>query len=216
MTPVLFKCSKCREHKPSTGFHKDRRKARGLASACMDCRREQQRQNSARQHQKQRERYSAMISQPKPTQTTPKPQKPLRTPQNAKKRPTRKARLKPVSDQKRDWNVLYREKIDRDTLFGVYFDLGEKDGEPVVVRKIGSRLGCERHHSLGREGCKILFYAFCTVKLHTFTHDNGKKSRRLGLLLPEFEGRESKENQLDPLGLLPEYQAYLKHHNLNK
>jgi hypothetical protein len=182
----------------------------------MDCRREQQRQNSARQHQKQRERYSAMISQPKPTQTTPKPQKPLRTPQNAKKRPTRKARLKPVSDQKRDWNVLYRERIDRDTLFGVYFDLGEKDGEPVVVRKIGSRLGCERHHPAARNKYHILLYRFCTPKLHEHIHGLARWARQVGLLLPEFEGRESKDNQPDPLLALPELEEIKKHHNLNK
>lgn len=134
---------------------------------------------------------------------------------NALKRlKTRKKGIPRKSDSKDKWTRLYHDAIDRDTLFGVYYDLEWRDGEPVAVRKIGNRLHCERHHPLGRHYCRIIFYRFVTKELHKFCHDKARKSREIGTILPEFEGRDSQEGQMDPFEILPEYHKYIETHGL--
>lgn len=109
-----------------------------------------------------------------------------------------------MSDEKRDWNTLYRERIDRDTLYGVYYDLGEKNGEPVVVRKVGSRLGCERHHVCRRWNWAILLYRFCTPELHRFIEDNSANARAMGTLFNLERGELRNPSPHDPLEALSE------------
>lgn len=109
-----------------------------------------------------------------------------------------------MSDDKRDWTALYLEKIDRDTLYGVYHDLGEKDGVPVVVRKVGSRLGCERHHVFRRWNWAILLYRFVTVELHRFIEDSSAKARVMGTLFNLEQGELRNPSPHDPLEALSE------------
>lgn len=126
----------------------------------------------------------------------------------------RKKGIPRQSSSKAKWQRIYRETIDRDTLFGVFYDLEWRGQEPVIVRKVGGRLGTTRHHPLGRQYCRIVFYRHCTDALHDFCHGQAKLARKIGALLPEFEGRDSPPDQPDPFQILPEYQSYIETHGL--
>ena len=44
-TATLKRCSRCKQEKPTTEFHRDKSQASGLSYACKTCRREQHREN---------------------------------------------------------------------------------------------------------------------------------------------------------------------------
>lgn len=109
-----------------------------------------------------------------------------------------------MSREKQTWTTLYHAKCNQDTLFGAVYDLGWDGDKPVVIRKIGSRVGYERHHPAGRIKYRILCYVYISPELHRLAHDRAKLAREAGILLPEFDGRESQPGQLDPFSVLPE------------
>lgn len=231
MTPTLHRCTSCRERKPASEFHKDRKTSSGLRNSCIACNRDKQRLNSKRQWEKQKAKYSAMINSSKPDLTakihpiseshrnsflrrfsrkrTPNPPKPVKALQKrtvGQRKPARRTRIRAVSEKKQEWNDLYRLKYEKDTLFGVVYDLGWDGDQPVVLRKLGSRAGYERHHPAARNRYHILAYVYVSHALHEWCHGNGKAARAIGALLPEFDGRESGPDQLDPFSVLPQIQ----------
>lgn len=119
--------------------------------------------------------------------------------------------IRPVSEKRKVWLKQYeaKKKADPAVVHGWDIWMG------VVIPKSLFKHMAEPHHGLARIGCRILFYAWASPALHKAIHDNPKWARAEGLLLPEYDGRESGPDQKDPLNLLPEYRAYVAEHGLH-
>jgi hypothetical protein len=197
MTPTLHRCTSCRERKPQDQFYGSHR------AKCKQCLLEAAHE---RRVKKRTRKPLQRVLQPSSTQDTPKPAKAPQKRTVGQRKPARRTRIRAVSEKKREWNDLYRRKYEKDTLFGVVYDLGWDGGQPVVLRKLGSRAGYERHHPAARARYHILAYVYVSHALHEWCHGNGKAARAIGALLPEFDGRESGPGQLDPFSALPQIQ----------
>jgi hypothetical protein len=194
MTATLHRCTKCRETKPATEFYRNPSRKPGVSSKCIPCAREHAKSASAAARAKGALRKLSEAKKVKPSVNKPKTsQKP------------RKCKLRPRSREKARWEQLYRLKCESDTHFGTIYrlDLTEK-WNPRIVAYRGARDGCERHHPAGRAKFHILCYRFVTPEVHEWIHANGSEARRIGSLLPEFEGRESQSWQNDPFLAVPE------------
>jgi hypothetical protein len=146
-------------------------------------------------------RYVAQDTPRKPNvKRVPKLSKTL---QNPRKR-QRKA-IPAMSEDKKVWDRLYKERLKSETAFGKYFDIRDHaNGTWSILRKIGDRLGCEPHHPAGRAKFYILVFRWVTPQLHRQIHDLGHWARHEGLILKELEGRESEPDAKDPFLALPE------------
>lgn len=138
-----------------------------------------------------------------------KPRKQAKTAQKPQER-KRKA-IRQVSDKRREWLRRYNAKKKADPVVVQAFQLIAGSVVSVPMFKVE----CEPHHGLARVGCRILFYAWTSPNLHKAIHDNPQWARAKGLLLPEYDGRESGPDQKDPLNLLPAYRAYVAEHGLH-
>jgi hypothetical protein len=194
MTRQLHRCTKCRESKPATEFYRNPQRKPGVSSKCISCAREHAKAAAAAARAKESLRR---LSDSKKVKSPSKKAKASQKP--------RKCKIRPHSKEKAQWEQLYRLKCEKDTNFGTVYrlDLSEP-WNPQIVSYRGGRAGCERHHPAGRSKYRILCYRFVTPETHEWIHANGREARRIGALLPEFEGRESKEWQNDPFGALPE------------
>lgn len=150
----------------------------------------------------------------KPRYTTrklPEVATPAKRSKTSQKPPVRKRKAIPaVSAKRKGWLKQYEAKKRADDTVVQGFHLTE--GRVLSVPMFKAE--CEPHHGLARLRCRILFYAWTSPALHKAIHDNPKWAREQGLLLPEYDGRESGPDQKDPLNLLPAYRAYLAEHGL--
>lgn len=148
----------------------------------------------------------------KPRYTTRKPpvaQSPKKQSKTRQRGPVRKRKaIKPVSDKRKGWNALYKAKQASDGSSVMAWGI---NGYTALIPTILT----ERHHPLGRVGCRITFYRHVTHDFHRWLHDNAAQARELGFILPEMSGRESGADQPDPFGILPGYRAYLAEHGLH-
>lgn len=122
--------------------------------------------------------------------------------------PERKKGIRAVSKKRQTWNQRYKAKKDAEKTYALTWDIGHR-AIPLATSDT------ERHHPLGRIGCRILFYRHVTRAFHEWLHHNAAEARRLGFILPEMSGRESGPEQPDPFNILPEYRAYVKAHGLH-
>lgn len=139
----------------------------------------------------------------------PSQRKPAKTLQKA---PVRKRKaIKPVSAKRKGWLKQYEAKKRADPGMVWGWDIV---GSHVFKMQM-FRSDLEPHHPLARQGCRILFYVWISTVLHEEIHSNPKWAREQGLLLPEYDGRESAAAQKDIFGILPEYRAYVAEHGLH-
>jgi hypothetical protein len=187
MTPTLHRCTSCRERKPQDQFYGNPYRKPGISSRCKDC---------ARASAKAKSEASRAVRSLKRTTASKKPK--------TRQKP-RKCKIRARSTDKAKWERLYHLKVAEDTHFGTVYRLDlTEPWNPKVVGYRGGRAGCERHHPAGRAKFRILCYFYVTPDLHKWIHGNGKEARRIGALLPEFEGRKSLEWQNDPFRALKE------------
>ena len=105
---------------------------------------------------------------------------PLRrkTPLRSKSQLT-KSRLKPMSDDKREWQKKYSDAKKHGSCYVRPAD------RPFVLEH---KQFCSPHHPFGRQGDKILAFLWMTWDGHNDKHDNAKKAYEDGWLHPPFRG----------------------------
>lgn len=130
--------------------------------------------------------------------------------QKPKKR--KRTAIKAMSREKQTWTALYRAKCNQDTLFGVVYDLGWDGDEPVVIRRVGSRVGYERHHVARRIKWAILLYRYCSPELHTWIEAHSAKARELGMLFNLEGGELRNPSPHDPFNVKPEIEELKNHY----
>lgn len=140
--------------------------------------------------------------------------KPLKTSQNGQKRA--KTGLRQASKSRASWLRKYEAKKEADPLIVPVWSIMVTEDGPKLVKRPGFKTQASCHHALGRVGARILFYSWFSHEAHDWTHDNATEARKIGALLPEYEGRISEPGQYDPLGVLEPYRAYIDEHQLLK
>jgi hypothetical protein len=217
MTDTLYRCTHCREQKPRTEFYGNPGKPAGRSSWCKPCARESSKVKSQARRDAWREKTKdwpkAKRGRPRKPRTAvlepvipkvlyhkPKPRPEPRKP--PKKR--RVHRIRAMSQEKREWMDLYRIKCENDTLFGVVYDLGWDGDKLVVLRKIGSRAGYQRHHVARRIKWAILLYRYCSPELHSWIENNSAKARELGMLFNLECGELRNPSPHDPFNVKQE------------
>lgn len=146
-----------------------------------------------------------------------KAQSPSATPkalQKPRKRPKkpRRTRIRAMSREKQTWTTLYHAKCNQDTLFGAVYDLGWDGDKPVVLRRVGSRMGYERHHPCRRWNWAILLYRYCSPELHLWIEAHSAKARELGMLFNLEGGELRNPSKHDPFNVKPEIEELKNHY----
>jgi hypothetical protein len=116
--------------------------------------------------------------------------------------------LKKRSDKRKAWSSLYEQQKSLEKSMVPVWGIG-------ATKSLLPPSMTERHHPLGRIGCRIIFYRHVTPAMHQWIHHNAAEARHLGYILPEMSGRESAADQPDPFNILPEYQKYVGEHGLH-
>lgn len=197
MTPTLHRCTSCRERKPQDQFYGSHR------AKCKQCLLDA---SHERRVKKRTRKPLQRVLQPSSTQDTHKPSKAPKKRAVGQRKPARRTRIRAVSEKKQERNDLYRLKYEKDTLFGVVYDLGWDGDRPVVLRKLGSRAGYERHHVCRRWNWAILIYRYCSPELHSWIEAHSAKARELGMLFNLECGELRNPSPHDPFSVLPQIQ----------
>jgi hypothetical protein len=194
MTRQLHRCTKCRESKPATEFYRNPQRKPGVSSKCIPCYREHAKAASAAARAKEALRKLSEAKKAKAPSKKPK----------ASQKPRK--RIPAMSEQKRKWTDLYREKCEADPEIVTGYDLKWDDhGEPVIVPVRAHKLSFDRHHTGRRHRWLILWYSYVSPVLHEWIEANSAKARELGLLFSVESGHLRNPSEHDPLNCLEEF-----------
>jgi hypothetical protein len=192
--PATHRCSKCRESKPATEFYRNPQRKPGVSSKCILCYREHAKAASAARRAKEALRKLSESKKVKSLSKKPK----------ASQKPRK--RIPAMSEQKRKWTDLYREKCEADPEVVQGYAIRWEGGDVPTINRIHGPKHCfERHHVGRRHRWLILWYVYVTPELHQWIEANSAKARELGLLFSVESGHMRNPSKYDPLNCLEEF-----------
>jgi hypothetical protein len=196
-----LRCSKCKDWKPKTQFTPNRHRRSGYHSRCKPCKSQENLKTQAKFRARAAAKRTEMAQEELLKAKTGKVLSKLGTPSQKPRK-----RIPAMSEQKRKWTDLYREKCEADPEIVTGYDLKWDDhGEPVIVPVMAHKLSFDRHHTGRRHRWLILWYAYVSPVLHEWIEANSAKARELGLLFSVESGHLRNPSEHDPLQCLEEF-----------